>query len=168
MAISSKRLFKNMSWIFSSKCIETFYYNVLWWISNSRIVLLKLSHVVISTIKFKIMGVWFTYCILMFPFFQFFHVANAARYWKASIEAATECFIKNGLLKNFAKFTGKNLCRSLLKGCRPQTCKFIKKSPRLCCFLVNFAKFLRKRFLRDTSRRLLLQQNKWEHWYKLT
>ena len=42
------------------------------------------------------------------------------------------CSIKKGLLKNFAKFTGKHLCQSLSK-----------KRPWYRCFPVNFAKFLR-------------------------
>ena len=41
---------------------------------------------------------------------------------------------KKGVLRNFAKFTGKNLCQIV-----PYT-----------CFPVNFAKFLRKPFLRNT------------------
>ena len=47
------------------------------------------------------------------------------------------CSVKKGVLKNFAKFTGKNQCQSLRLWCR--------------CFPVNFAKFLRTLFLRTLS-----------------
>ena len=53
---------------------------------------------------------------------------------------------KKGFFRNFAKFTGKHLCQSLI---------FIKVAG-LRRFPVNHAKFLRKTFLQNTSRRLLL------------
>ena len=59
------------------------------------------------------------------------------------------CSIKIGVLKNFAKFTGKHLCQSLffnkVTGLRPST--LLKK--RLChrCFPVNFAKFFKTTLL---------------------
>ena len=64
-----------------------------------------------------------------------------------------EVFYKKVVLRNFAKFTRKHLCQSL----------FFKK--RLCysCLPVNFAKFLRTSFLRNTSGRLLL--NKSIYWF---
>ena len=41
------------------------------------------------------------------------------------------CSVKKGVLRNFAKFTGKHLCQSLLfnkvAGLRPKACNFIKK-----------------------------------------
>ena len=43
------------------------------------------------------------------------------------------CFEKKGVLKNFAKFTGKNMCQGL----------FLIKRLWHRCFLVSFAKFLR-------------------------
>ena len=61
-----------------------------------------------------------------------------------------EVFCKKGGLRNFAKFTGKNLCQSL----------FFNKVAGLRlwhrCFPVNFAKFPRTPFLQKTSERLLL------------
>ena len=51
-----------------------------------------------------------------------------------------EVFCKKGILRNFAKFTGKHLCRSL----------FLNKVAGLrqwCCLPVNFAKFLRTPFI---------------------
>ena len=68
------------------------------------------------------------------------------------------CSVKNGVLRNFAKFIGKHLCQNLffdkVAGLRPET--LLKK--RLChrCFPMNFAEFLRTPFLQNTSGRLLL------------
>ena len=70
------------------------------------------------------------------------------------------CSVRKGVLRNFAKFTGKYLCQSLffnkVAGLRPAT--LLKK--RLCrsCFPVNFSKFLRTPFLENTSGRLLLNE----------
>ena len=54
-----------------------------------------------------------------------------------------EVFCKKGVLRNFAKFTGKHLCQGLF---------FNKKR----CFPVNFAKFLRTPFLTEHLQWLLL------------
>ena len=66
--------------------------------------------------------------------------------------------VKKGVLKNFAKFTGKHLCQSLffnkVAGVRPAT--LLKKRLRHRGFSVNFANFLRTPFLLNTSRQLLL------------
>ena len=68
------------------------------------------------------------------------------------------CSVKKGVLKHFAKFTGKHLCQRLffnkVAGFRPAT--LLKKSLWHRCFPVNFVKFPRTRFLQNTSRRLLL------------
>ena len=56
------------------------------------------------------------------------------------------CSVKKGVLKNFAKFTGKQLC---------QVSPFIKSLWHRC-FPVNFAKFQRTPSLQNTSGRLLL------------
>ena len=62
-------------------------------------------------------------------------------------------FCKNGVLRNFAKFTGKHLCQSLyfnkVAGLRPAT--LLKKRLWHRCFPVNFVKFLRNLFLQNTS-----------------
>ena len=64
------------------------------------------------------------------------------------------CFVRKGVLRNFAKFTGKHLCQSLffkkVAGLKPAT--LLKK--RLGH--MNFAKVLRTPFLQNTSGRLLL------------
>ena len=57
--------------------------------------------------------------------------------------------IRKGILRNFAKFTGKHLCL------RPTTLS--KKSLWHGCFPVNFTKFPRTPFLQNTSQRLLLK-----------
>ena len=66
--------------------------------------------------------------------------------------------MKKDVLKNFAKFTGKHLCLSLLlnkvAGRRPAT--LLKKRLRYKRFPVNFAKFVRTPFLQNNSGRLLL------------
>ena len=71
-------------------------------------------------------------------------------------EAATRGILwKKGVLKDFAKFTGKHLRQS-----RPAT--LLKKRLWHMCFPRNFAKFLRTPFSQNTSGRLIpkLQCNK--------
>ena len=55
-------------------------------------------------------------------------------------------FCKKGVLRNFAKLTGKHLCQSLIfnKVARPGT--LLKKRLWHKCFLTNFAKVLRTHF----------------------
>ena len=64
-----------------------------------------------------------------------------------------EVFCKKGFLRNFAKFAGKHLCQSLffnkIAGLRPAT--LLKKSIWHRCLPLNFAKFLRTPFLKNTS-----------------
>ena len=66
--------------------------------------------------------------------------------------------MKEGVLSNFGKFTGKNLCQILFfnkaAGLRPAT--LIKKRLWHRCFPVSFLKFLRTPFIQNTSGRLLL------------
>ena len=68
------------------------------------------------------------------------------------------CFVKKGVLRNFAKFTGKHLCQSLffnkVAGLIPAT--LLEKKLWQRCFPGNFAKFLKTPFLQKTSGRLLL------------
>ena len=65
-----------------------------------------------------------------------------------------EVFCKKGVLRNFAKLTGKQPCQSLffnkVAGLRPapQASNFIKKRLWHRCFAVNFAKFLKALFYR--------------------
>ena len=61
--------------------------------------------------------------------------------------------IKKDVLKNLTKFTGKHLCQSLFHTIKlqPEACNFIKKILWHRCFPVNFVKFSRINFLRNTS-----------------
>ena len=63
-------------------------------------------------------------------------------------------FCKKGVVRNFAKFTGKHLCQSLFFNIVAAT--ILKKRLWHRCFPVNSAKFLRTTFLKNTSGRLLL------------
>ena len=78
---------------------------------------------------------------------------------------AQRCSLKKGVLNNFIKFTGKYLCQSLffnkVAGLRPTT--LLKKRLWHRCFLVNFAKFLRRSFLQNTSGRLLTNIRFWPY-----
>ena len=68
------------------------------------------------------------------------------------------CSIRNGVLKNFAKLTGKHLCQSLfyIKVADLELAILLKKRIWHRYFPVNFAKFLRVPFLQNTSGKLLL------------
>ena len=70
-----------------------------------------------------------------------------------------EVFCKIGVLRNFAKFTGKHPCQSLLfnkvADLRPAT--LLKKRLWHRCFPVNFAKFLKTPFITKHLWRLLLK-----------
>ena len=68
------------------------------------------------------------------------------------------CSIIKGVLRNFARFTGKHLCQDLffdkVSGLWPAT--LLKRRLWHRCFPVNFTKFLRTPFLQNTYGRLLL------------
>ena len=70
------------------------------------------------------------------------------------------CFVRKGILRNFAKLTGKHMCQSLffnkVAGLRAAT--LLKKRLWHRCFPVNFAKFLRTPFFQNTSGRLLFKE----------
>ena len=78
---------------------------------------------------------------------KIWHVDLTSKLGWAYAEAATE-----GVLRNFAKFTGEYLCQSL----------FFNKATSLRhrCFPVNFSKFLRTPFLQNTSWQLLLHMHR--------
>ena len=71
-------------------------------------------------------------------------------------------FLKIGVLKSFAIFTGKHLCWSLLfnkvAGLRPAVL-LKKKRLQHRCFLANMEKFLRTAFFKEQLRWLLLKVN---------
>ena len=90
--------------------------------------------------------------MLQHCFFVLFHTSYLR--YRSSHQG---CSMKNSVLRNFTKLTGKHLCQSLffnkVVGLRPAT--LLKKRLRHRCFLVNFAKFLRTPFLHNTGRLLL-------------
>ena len=61
-----------------------------------------------------------------------------------------EVFCKKGVLRNFAKFTGKRLCQSLfynkVAGLRPQACNFIIKEPLAQVFSYEFCAIFKNTF----------------------
>ena len=79
---------------------------------------------------------------------------------------AQRCSMKKGVLKNFTKFTGKDLCQSLffnkVAALRPAT--LLKNSLWHRCFPVNFVKFLRTLFLKED---LLWQMLLWTFFAKI-
>ena len=78
-----------------------------------------------------------------------------------------DVFCKNGILRNFAKWTGKRLCQRLffnkIAGARSAT--LLKKSLWQRCCPVNFAKFLRTPFLQNTSGRVFLITSRLQYKY---
>ena len=60
------------------------------------------------------------------------------------------CSVRKGILRNFAKFTGKHLCQVLFynKVAGPEPATLLKKRLWHRCFPMNFAKFLRTLFHR--------------------
>ena len=60
------------------------------------------------------------------------------------------CSVRKGVLRNFAKFTGKHLCQVLFynKVAGPEPATLLKKKLWHRCFPMNFAKFLRTPFHR--------------------
>ena len=79
-------------------------------------------------------------------------------FWKQRQKQPPDVLCKKGVLRNFAKFTGKHLCQrpffNKVAGMSPAT--LLKKSRWHRCFPVKFAKFLRTTFLQNTSGQLLL------------
>ena len=70
------------------------------------------------------------------------------------------CSIKEGVLRNFSKFTGKHLCQSLFFNKVASSCRheatLLKKRFWHAYFPVNFEKFLRRPFLQNTEWLLLI------------
>ena len=76
-------------------------------------------------------------------------------HWEAV--ARPEVFCKKGVLRNFAKFTGKPLCKSLfLIKLQASACNLLKERLWHRGFPVNFAKVLKIPFLTEHIRWLLL------------
>ena len=95
-----------------------------------------------------------TFCFCRFFFISFWIITSSKRR-----SGSSEGFYKLGALKNFAKFTGKHLCRSLflirVPAKRPATLLILRLWHR--CFSANFEELLRKTILQDICERLLLK-----------
>ena len=61
-----------------------------------------------------------------------------------------DVFCKKGVLRNFAKFTGKHLCQSLFFNCRLEACNFIKKESLAQAFSCEFCEISKYNFLHRT------------------
>ena len=57
------------------------------------------------------------------------------------------CSLREGVLRNFAKFTGKHLCQSL----QAEACNFIKKETLAQVFSFEFCEFSKNTFFTITS-----------------
>ena len=68
---------------------------------------------------------------------------------KMTKAVSRSCSVKKIVLKNFAKFTGKRLSRSL----RPQVCNFIKNETLAQVFFCEYCKIFRTSFTQNTSGR---------------
>ena len=66
------------------------------------------------------------------------------------------CSVKKAILKHFAIFAGKRLCRLLFfnKVACHQACNFVKKRLQHRYFLANIRKFIRRPILKNISKRL--------------
>ena len=66
----------------------------------------------------------------------------------------SEVFCRKGVLRNFAKYTGKHLCQSLFfnKVACLSSATLLKKKIWHWCFPVNFAKFLKAPFFPEHFR----------------
>ena len=85
-----------------------------------------------------------TFSQLMFLWTCFFVTSQDFAVWTL-LRSCPEMFCKKGVLRNFAKCTGKHLCQSFFfnktAGLQPATS--LKKKLWHRCFPVNFAKFLK-------------------------
>ena len=95
-----------------------------------------------STRQIIMLHIWFDY----WPFHLNFRSSHRGR------------SVRKDVLRNFAKFTRKHLCRSLFfnKVAGLRQLFLLKERLLHRCFPVNFAKFLRKPFLQNTSGPLFL------------
>ena len=73
--------------------------------------------------------------------------ADEGKIFAALRSSHRKCYIKKAALKSFSKFTGKQRLFFNI----PSACNFIEKETLVQVFPVNFAKVLRKPFLRKIS-----------------
>ena len=100
----------------------------------------------------------FSHLVQMFPTQTLVRLTGCHMMGTWSRTSRPEVFCKNGVLRNFAKFSGKHPCQGLffnkVAGLRPATLLKIRLWHR--CFPVNFAKFLRTPLLTEHLRWLLM------------
>ena len=91
-------------------------------------------------------------------FFSDGHIIDIKVYISFFRSNYQRCSMKKGILRTFAKFTGKHICQSLFFNKVPglSSATLLKKRLMYRCFPVNFLKFLRTPFLQNTSGRMLL------------
>ena len=101
--------------------------------------------------------------LLKKSFTETYFFAQWPHQWKLKIShlnvrsSHQRCSIKKGVLRNFAKSTGKHLCQSLFFSKVAGACNFIKKGTLAQEFSSGFCKFLRTPFVQNTLERLLLE-----------
>ena len=97
--------------------------------------------------------------MFLIMFYKLFNAYNTAFLFFRS--SRPEVFCKKGALRNFAKFTGKHLCQSLIfnKICWLRIANLLKMRLLHRCFPVNFAEFLRTPFFAEHLWWLLLSLN---------
>ena len=137
----SGRIHDKWTWLNSILSNTHFSWEFLMWIASKRD---RVSREVLVSPNFNLS----LFLILPFP----------QQHW--SVRSSDQrCSIEKGVLKNFAKFTGKYLCQSLffntVAGLRPTT--LLKKRLWYRCFPMNFVKFLGTPSLQNNYRRLLLK-----------
>ena len=76
---------------------------------------------------------------------DFLRIARSNEFVTKVRSSHQRCFMKKGVLRNFAKFTGKHLCQSLLFN----KVAGLRKRLWHSCFPVNFTKFLRTLFFTE-------------------
>ena len=104
---------------------------------------MSVRNTVISGFKIDIYNQW----LQNFPKNILRHLnLGAVLVWHRS--SRPEMFCKKGVLRNFAKFTGKHLCQSLFsnKVAGPRPAILLKRRLLHWCFPVNFTEFLRTPF----------------------
>ena len=95
-------------------------------------------------------------CLWCFKFKQSFSFSNRS--------TRPKVFCKKGVLKNFAKFTGKHMCQSLFFNKISLFFNLFKKRPRNRGFPVNFVKFLRRFFHRTPVVATSVVMKNWQLW----
>ena len=84
--------------------------------------------------------VWLHFSEIVYLYKFIYHFSRVSMVLKRNRSSHRRCSARKGILRNFAKLTGKHLCQSLF---------FNKVTGRHRCFSVDFTKFLRTPFLTE-------------------